>query len=289
MYGMNAKNLATKRTAAWLATGGGAILTCLLMAAAPAAATGLSYTGHWGKGLVTPANVIVESSGCSTVTAKPSTFAVKTGIVHWSGSATTSSCPGKFSQAFTSESVVQYASALTLPVRVPNGVNTVSFVVTWNVTSFANYTLNYKGHCPVAQPSGTNFTDVDCQAQSISQVIGSSELIDLTTGTVTYPSFTSGNGAFAYSYVQNFSYCIGPSSCYYSNSSATTPWSSQSTSLNVTQNITATTNSHDKYAIFTYAGGDISQTFEVYRGTATGTVNLSTGGNGAKLISIVES
>jgi len=271
--------------------GSGAVLAVLLMITSSTAGATHIYSSPWGKGLVTPSNVIVELSGCAKVVGKPATFSKKTGVALWAGSAAASTCKkGALGASQTSNALEQYATGLTYPVNVPVGTHTTTFNVTWNITSMANYTLSYKGLCPVAVYNATlGFTDVECIAEAISQVINYAELIDLSTGVITYPSFSSGYGAFAYSYVENFSYCVAATSCYYSNSSLSTPWSTQSTSVNVNYNITTTTSSTDKYAIFTYVGGDIVDEFEVYHGSATGSINMKTGGESARLVSIVES
>jgi len=271
--------------------GSGAVFAVLLMITSSAAGANHTYGSPWGKGLVTPANVIVELSGCAKVVGKPATFSKKTGVALWDGNAAASTCKkGALGASQTSNALEQYATALTYPVSVPIGSHTTTFNVTWNITSTANYTLAYKGTCPTAVWNATlGFTYVECIAEAISQVINYAELVDLTTGVITSPSYSSGYGAFAYSYVENYSYCVSASGCYSSNSSVSTPWSSQSTSLNVNYNITTTTSSADKYAIYTYVGGDIVDEFEVYHGSATGAINMKTGGESARLVSIVVS
>jgi hypothetical protein len=277
-----------------LLSSGAAIAVGLLLANGPAAATssGLIWTGPWGKGLVTPADVLLNLAGCAAVHgSRSSTFDKRTGLVLWHASATTSGCAGRLGRAIpVNEAVDQRAASLTYPVRVPSGTNSVTFNVTWNLTAEANYSLTYSGHCPGAVYNATlHYGYSLCEAESISQVIATAELVDLTTGVIAYPSSSSGSPATAYSFVENESYCTSASSCTYSNVSASSPWTGQNSSLDVSYLITATTTSADHYAIYTYAGGDVAQLFQVYRGSATGSVNLGTGGHFARLLSIVES
>jgi hypothetical protein len=289
MSGTNGRNLPRAERRLWIVGSLGTAMVCLIMVASGAASASITYSGPWGKALVTPSNVIVEESGCAKLTGKAATFSKSTGIVRWDGTAMAQSCKSKLGSGLTSNALEQYASGITYPVRVPVGVHSEMFNVTWNITSTANYTLSYSGSCPQAVNNTTlGFNLVNCEAEAISQVISYADLVDLTTGAIYYPTTSSGNGAFAYSYVENESYCYS-GSCYFYNSSVSTPWSHQSTTTLVSFSINATTTGKDKYAIFTYAGGDIVDEFEIYHGKATGSINMGTGGNQAKLVSIVES
>ncbi len=276
------------RIGTWLMSGGGAIFACVLMASS-AAAAGYTYPGPWSKGLVAPTNVIVELSGCSSLTGKAATFSKHTGDAAWIGSASAKSCPSPLGKQTTSTALEQYAVGLTYPVKVPVGIHPVTFNVTWNISAIANYSLTTKGSCPTAVWTGS-FSYVSCIAEAISQVINYAELVNLSSGAIYYPTATSGGyPAFAYSYVEKYSYCFNATYCTSYNYSASTPWTSQSTTVNVTYSINATTDSMYQYAIYTYVGGDIVDEFEVYHGSATGAINMKTHGYGAQLIDIVES
>jgi hypothetical protein len=52
--------------------------------------------------------------------------------------------------------------------------------------------------------------------------------------------------------------------------------------------VTAVTNHADKYVLQTYVGGDLVVEFQNYLGHGSASMNLSTAGNGFKLVSITE-
>jgi hypothetical protein len=265
----------------------------MVSSSAAGAATGavVTYRAPYHHVLVTPQNDIIELSGCGKTVGKTATFSPLTGIGHWAGSAKATSCKGPVGNAVAqSVALIQDAVQVSIPVRVPLGsAHAVNFNITWNVTAAGNYTLSYAGVCPVAVYNATRgYGSSNCIAESITQVIGFAWLVDLTTGAITYPNAFGGSGQYAYSYVENYSYCSSASSCTYYNYSYHTPNTSFSGSTLVTYGINATTNSADRYAIVTYVGGDVVDEMATYTGTATGFINMGTLGNGYTLVSIVE-
>ncbi len=272
------------------ATAAGALCTVFLMASSASAAPAISFTGPWGKALVTPANVIVELQGCATATGKSATFSKKTGLALWQGTASAKTCKGPLGKGIESVAINQNAVGITYPIRAPAGTNSVTVNVSWNISASASYSLKYGGTCPAAVYNASmGYGYEDCVAEAITQFIGSAEVIDLTTGAISYASSTSGAyPAFAYKYVENYSFCYNATYCTYSNYSAFTPWTSQNTTSVYNMSISLSMTSADKYAVYTYVGGDFAMDFDVYHGSASGTFNMATGGNGAKLVSITE-
>lgn len=287
----------TKRWTTGLLTGGGAVLACLLMATSAASASGIGYSAPWKKAsVITDADYIAIQQGCYTLSMKNATFAKGSGDATWKAAAAAKSCKGPAGSTVTSEVLVQDAAAIVLPVRVPTGTHSVVFNVTWNVTAVANYSLKFSGTCPLAiNNASLGFTISTCDAEAITQTIIDAELVDITTGQVVYATSTSPYPAFAYSYVENESYCYS-GSCYYYNGSYSYPSvtnvsnsaATVSSSVNCVSSLSATTTSADKYAIYTYVGGDVVMEMEGYHGAASGYFNMKTGGNGARLVSIVE-
>lgn len=284
-----------KRLGIWGVGGAAAFATCLLMvlptaAAGPAPAL-VTYKAPFHHALITPQNDIVELSGCGKEVGKAATLSAATGLGAWAGSARAATCKGPAGKAVSSSiALVQDAVQLSLPVRVPLGYHNTTFNVTWKITSNGSYTLNYAGLCPNAVYNNTTkYGYSDCIAEAITQIIGYASLVDLTTGTVTYPSTFSGNAPYAYKFVENFSSCFSASSCTYYNYSAMTPTSTWAGTTTVSFAITVPTVGTDRYAVNTYIGGDIVEEMMGYTGTATGFINMATLGNGYQLVSIVES
>ncbi|MCI4368808.1 MAG: hypothetical protein L3K09_04515 [Thermoplasmata archaeon] len=273
----------------------GAVLACLIMVTPAASGSSASflitYKAPYKGTLITPYNDIIELMGCGKEVAKPATFSAHTGIGHWTGAAKATTCKGSLGKAVAqSTALVQDAVQVSIPVKVPFGrANTITFNVTWNITAMGNYTLSYSGLCPNPVYNATaGYGYTDCYADAITQVIVGAWLVDLTTGQITNPVSYPGYNLYAYKFVQNYSYCYNATYCPWYNSSFSTASSSFSGSSVVSFNITAVTNSADKYAIATYVGGDIVEELSTYTGTATGYLNMGTLGNGYNLVSVLE-
>lgn len=284
--------VALRLRSVWIGGAVAAVALTMLMAPASAASSpNFVYKAPFHKALITPTNDLWEATGCAKATHKLATLHASTGAGGWSGSASAGSCKGPVSKAIDSYAISQGAVQVTLPVKVPGGsATTTTFNVTWDVTAKGNYSLSYTGSCPLAVYNATlGYGYSQCEAIAISQVIGFTELVDLTTGVITYPTVAA-SGAFAYDIVENYSYCYNATNCVWIYNLGYSTGSSSYSGLNVENfSVTAVTNHADKYALETYIGGDLVVEFATYDGHGSAYMNLATGGNGYKLVSVTES
>lgn len=264
----------------------GALAVCLVIVN-PAAASGpISYTHPWKQATVVPYANYLTRNGCVELSGRSVTFAKATGYALWKADGAARSCGRALGSSSYSEALDESLVAVTVPVRVPVGTNAVSINVTWNLVASANETYAVTGACPAAVYNASlGYGESYCAIESIAETYLFVELIDVTTGAVSYPS-TFPTGAYAYALYSNGTYCSSASSCTTTVTTVGTPSQSDHVSGPVVLTVNATTTSKDRYAVFTYVGGEVLQYITGFRGRTTGAVDMRTAGDHARLASI---
>jgi len=194
-------------------------------------------------------------------------------------------CTGKLRKALTDNiAQAEGATEVSIPVRTPFGVATLTtFNVTWNISATGNIALRTTSPCIDPLPANTSGT-YQCVATAISSLIGNAWLVDLTNGSVTMASNAPIVSGVA-TEVLNYTSCSPNCTSYHFLFSSGAPFSGPQSD---TFTIAATTNHAHKYAIVTYVGGWAAAELVGYLGHGTAFVNMGSGGNGARLVSIVE-
>lgn len=269
---------------AWLALAALAAVT-VVVCAAPAT-MGLTYTPPYAHVQQTKFDWLRSTSGCASQKSTDPMFNPLTGNATWKGKVTVGACAGKLRKAITdSIGQAEGASELSIPVRSPLGAaRLTSFNVTWNITASGNIGILTSSPCIDPLPANSSGT-YECVATAISSLIGDAWLVDLTNGSLTMASNAPIVSGIA-TEVLNYTFCSPNCTSFNFGSTSGAAFSGPQTD---TFTINATMNHAHKYAIITYVGGWAAAELSGYRGHANAFVNMATAGNGAQLVSIVES
>lgn len=255
-----------------------------LMLTAPAT-IGLTYTPPYSHVQKVAFDWLSTTSGCATQKNTAPTFTPLTGNASWRGKVLVGSCGSQFRKALTDNvAEAEGATELLIPVRAPLGAATsTTFNVTWNITAAGNIGLLTTSPCFDPLPANTSGT-YECLAVAIASLIGDAWLIDLTNGTMTLATINPISSGVAYELL-NYTTCNPNCTSFAFPFSSGRPFSGPQSD---TFTIDAKTNHAHRYAIVTYIGGWAGAELIGYTGHATAFVDMANGGNGAKLVSIVE-
>jgi hypothetical protein len=263
----------------------GLVATSALLLAAPASMA-ISYAPPYAHVQEAKYDWLRTTSGCASQKSTIPSFDPRTGNESWKGKVSVGACASAFRKALTDNvAEAEGATELSIPVRPPAGTATpATFTVTWNLTASGNIGLSLKSGCLDPMPAGTSGS-YECVATALSELIGNAWLVDLTNGTVTAASnspVTSGIGTEQLNYTFCSPNCASFTFAFTTGAAFSGPQSDSFT-------INATLDHTHRYAIVTYLGGWAAAELDGYAGHASAYVNLATGGNGAQLVSVVES
>lgn len=259
------------------------------------------------KGAVSDPSYNVNWQGCGVAKSSEPKWSKTTGILHWLGSSTSTTCKKVLDGVGSSSSADSgFSENLGIPLKISStatGLNvTWSMVAGWTEKA-ANYTA--KG-CPSYKYNysynygwswvNTTYTDSDCSIDASVNLYGSVYLVDETTGSYYYPSnywnglyrsFDEYNDSYSgtttysnssywqdnYSYSDSYGYRSGSI-----GSGAFTPANSPVWWIN------GTFSGHDTYVLFPYLDGSVStDCYGSGKASSIASLDLSSGTNGATL------
>ncbi len=284
------RGLFAGRAGTWGLGGGGAVLV-LLMLWTPTAAAGpaaISYSAPYHHALITDTTDYLNETGCAKETARPTVFDPAKGVGSWAGTASARSCKGSIGKSIlTSEAVSDRAVMMTIPLKVPAGTATgVTIAVTWNISVKLDASMSYHGTCPAPTVTpNTSFAYTSCVEQYAAEVIGGAYVVDLTTGAVSFPGGLTPTLPGIYDYYDDIVYCSPNCTTFNFSYPGGKAFSGPDT---LTWNISMTTDHADQYALATWMGGEVACEISYVTGHSSGYVNMATGGNGFRLVSITE-
>jgi hypothetical protein len=283
MRGIDARPQRPNRSTPWWLLGA-FLAVCGIVLIAPAT-TGVTYSPPYTHVQQSKLDWLKETTGCAKQSSTAPKFDPTTGNVSWKGSASAGRCHGKLSKAFTDDlGEAEGASEVSIPVRVPLGTATpTTFNVTWNLTASGN--IGALRTSPCADPLPANTTgSYECVGAEYASLLGGAWLVDLTDGSVTMASNDPIVTGVAIESL-NYTLCSPNCTSYHFSFKTGTAFSGPQSD---TFTINATTNHADRYDLVTYVGGWVAVELDGYTGNASAFVNMGSSGNGAQLVSIVE-
>jgi hypothetical protein len=271
------------RSTSWRLLGTLVAITGLILTAP--ASQGLTIKAPYVHVVQTKLDWLQAKTGCAKVRSSTPAFRPVSGNISWTGSASVGRCGGVLSKAFTDNlAESEGASELSIAVRVPAGSAThTTFNVTWNLTVSGGIGTLTTGPCYDPLPSNTSGS-YECVAVEYASLIGGAWLVDLTNGTVTLASNAPVASGVAVETV-NYTLCSPNCTSYPFSFKTGSAFSGLQTD---TFTINATTNHADRYDLVTYVGGWAAAELDGFSGRASAFVNMGTSGNGAQLVSIME-
>jgi hypothetical protein len=272
-----------KRSTTW--RGIGALATVFGLVLVAPATTALTYRAPYAHVEQVKLDWLRSATGCASRSGSMPTFNGATGNFSWRGKTSVGYCTSHLHRALTDNvAESEGASELSVPVRAPSrGVSPVTIDVTWNLTAAGSISIHPTGPCidPLAaNTSGSYF----CYAIAQASLMGGAWLVDLTNGSVTTASNQPIVSGVGYEYL-NYTSCSPNCTSFAFGFKSGAPFSGLQSDTFV---INATMNSAHKYALVTYVGGFAGVELDGYAGHARASVNIGTAGNGAQLVSIVE-
>ncbi len=272
------------RSSTWWALGALAALSAVVVTAPASMAQ--TYTPPYAHVQETKYDFLRSVTGCARETSGSPTYSAPTGNETWWGKTAAGTCSASAQKAILeSLAEAEGATELAIPVTAPSGRSTpTTFNVTWNITASGAIGAFKVGACVDPLTAGTSGS-YECTAAAIAELIGGAWLVDLTTGNVTLASnqpIVSGIGYEKVNYTICTPNCTSYSFPFRSGAAFSGPQTDTFT-------INSTTDHADRYAIVTFVGGLVIAGLEGYTGHVAASVNIGTHGNGAQLVSIVES
>lgn len=265
-----------------LATGSsggfGAVLFLLVLApAGSAVAPHVTMTAPY-SGSVANSNAW-STYGCAKASiATPTSFSLTHGLGSAAGKASAKTCRGSFGGSQYDAGVASGASTIAIKLNVATG-GTKTVVANWTITVAGHQNLSM-APCVTSNASGYSY----CYEYAIVYVSAYSWLVDLKTGASAYSS----SSFYQYNASYNDSYCYNGTCANYTYGT-NGGFSGAFGALFSISSSTSTRHTYALYTTFYWVVEVASASYAAhFSGGASGTASLdmATGGNGAKLNSI---